>query len=496
MKQQKSFETPAERIRVLRDSPIDPRGRYVLYWMTATRRSRWNFGLDRAVFLAAELRVPVLVLEALRIGYRHASRRLHAFVLQGMRDNKEAFQGSPIAYYPYVEPTRGHQAGLLAALASRACAVVTDDWPCFFLPSALEAAQSLVPVRFEAVDSCGIHPIRHTGRLFKTAHSFRRYLQKNLLDWIPAPPSDIPPHKLGLPRLASLPEDIAARWEPASERMLSATPDCLDNLSIDQTVPEVDEIGGRERAILAMRRFVDERLARYDEQRKHPDVAATSELSPFLHFGHISPYEVLFSVLEREEWTPGSLSPTPKGSSAGWWGLSRDAEAFLDQLITWRELGFNMCAEGPKDYASFQSLPEWAQKTLDAHRHDLRPYTYDLLTLEAARTHDPVWNAAQRQLLREGRLHNRLRMLWGKKILEWSSSPEDALCAMVSLNDKYALDGRDPNSYSGIAWCLGRYDRPWAPKRPVFGAVRFMSSANTKRKLKLSQYLSRFAESR
>jgi deoxyribodipyrimidine photo-lyase len=173
--------------------------------------------------------------------------------------------------------------------------------------------------------------------------------------------------------------------------------------------------------------------------------------------------------------------------------MSRDAEAFLDQLITWRELGYNMCNHLPH-YNRYESFPAWAQETLDRHRNDTRTYLYGLDQFENAETHDPLWNASQRQLLREGRLHNYLRMLWGKKILEWTQTPEEALDIMIHLNNKYGLDGRNPSSYTGISWILGRYDRPWAPERPVFGRIRYMSSQNTARKLRLKQYLREYSE--
>ncbi|HEY3253134.1 MAG TPA: hypothetical protein VGJ91_04265 [Polyangiaceae bacterium] len=171
------------------------------------------------------------------------------------------------------------------------------------------------------------------------------------------------------------------------------------------------------------------------------------------------------------------------------------SEAFLDQLITWRELGFNQCTH-ERDYQSFASLPNWAQKTLTEHKNDARPQLYTRAQLEAAQSHDPIWNAAQRELVQEGRIHNYLRMLWGKKILEWSQAPEQALATAIYLNDRYALDGRDPNSYSGILWCFGRYDRAWGPVRPIFGTVRYMSSANTAKKLRLTKYLAKYGEQR
>jgi deoxyribodipyrimidine photo-lyase len=176
------------------------------------------------------------------------------------------------------------------------------------------------------------------------------------------------------------------------------------------------------------------------------------------------------------------------------WGLSQATEAFLDQVVIWRELGLNFC-HTRNDYDQFESLPEWALKTLRLHARDQRSHVYTLEKFERAKTHDPLWNAAQTQLVREGRIHNYLRMLWGKKILEWARSPTKALEIMVELNNKYAIDGRDPNSYNGIFWCLGRYDRPWGPERPVFGTVRYMSSENTARKFNIREYVREYSSS-
>ncbi len=204
----------------------------------------------------------------------------------------------------------------------------------------------------------------------------------------------------------------------------------------------------------------------------------------------MSAHEVAARVLRRDGWKPDRLATTAKGTKDGWWGASGDGEAFLDQVVTWRELGYNMC-DRRSDYATFESLPAWAVATLDAHAGDRRPHTYTLDQFARAETHDPIWNAAQRQLTVEGRIHNYLRMLWGKKILEWTASPREALAVMIELNNRLALDGRDPNSYSGIFWVLGRYDRPW-PERPILGTVRTMTSASTARKLRLGEYLRRF----
>jgi deoxyribodipyrimidine photo-lyase len=251
--------------------------------------------------------------------------------------------------------------------------------------------------------------------------------------------------------------------------------------------------GGDAAGAAVLARFLDERLERYGEGRNQPGEEVTSGLSPYLHFGSVSPHQAFAALAERERWTPARIGASSRGAKEGWWGMSPAAEKLLDQVVTWREVGFNL-ASRREDFDRYESLPEWARRTLEVHEKDPRPEVYDLAAFEAAGTHDPIWNAAQRQLVREGRIHNYLRMLWGKKILHWTANPREALAVMIELNNKYALDGRDPNSYTGIFWCLGRYDRPWAPERPVFGTVRYMSSESTRRKLRLDGYLARYGE--
>jgi deoxyribodipyrimidine photo-lyase len=239
--------------------------------------------------------------------------------------------------------------------------------------------------------------------------------------------------------------------------------------------------------------FIADKLVRYGAGHNHPDDDAASGLSPWLHFGHLSAHDVAERVWAHASWDPSRvIDAKPTGAREGWWGVPPGPESFLDELITWRELGHGFCFHRA-DYDQWSSLPEWARKTLTEHASDPRPEHYTPKQLEAAETADPVWNAAQRQLLAEGRIHNYLRMLWGKKILEWSPSPKRALATLIELNNRYALDGRDPNSYSGIFWTLGRFDRPWAPIRPIFGCIRYMSSASTLKKLRLKKYLARWS---
>lgn len=467
-----------------------PDGDYVLYWMVANRRGGWNYSLQRAVQWAQELNKPLVVFEALRSGYRWASDRLHHFIIQGMVDNAAHFRRKPVLYFPYLEPSPGDDKGLLGELAKRACVVVSDDFPCFFLPRMLKAAESQIPVRFELIDSNGLLPMRAADKVYLRAYDFRRFLQKNLRPHLSELPEADPLHGVSLPKLEKLPSEIAEKWPAADVSELANHPESLSQFPIDHNVPVTGTRGGSQAALKRLVSFVDSKLENY-ELRNQPEQDVASGLSPYLHFGHISAHQVFADTVATEDWSVGDIAEKANGSSSGWWGTSEATESFLDELITWRELGYNMCSLRD-DYDQFESLPDWAQETLELHERDPREHIYSPEEFECAKTHDELWNAAQRELLQEGRIHNYLRMLWGKKILEWTETPRDALDIMIELNNKYALDGRNPNSYSGIFWVLGRYDRAWGPERPIFGKIRYMSSENTARKVRVKDYIQRF----
>jgi deoxyribodipyrimidine photo-lyase len=455
--------------------------------MIAARRTTWSFALDHAMARALELGRPLVVLEPLRIGYRWANDRFHAFVVQGMRDNAAAFAKAGVTYLPYVEPAAGDGKGLLVELAKRACLVVTDEQPGFFLPRMIAAAAKELPVRLEQVDGNGLLPLRASDRAFPSAALFRRHVQKTIAPHLAIAPMATPLSKL--PRTlrdGEVAASVMKRWTFGTDVDLST-------LAIDHAVTRAPISGGSSAARIALDDFIDNKLARYGDGHNHPDDDVASGLSPWLHFGHVSAHEVAARVWADADWDPSRVAGAKvTGSREGWWGLPATHESFLDELITWRELGHGFCFHRA-DYDRYSSLPEWAQKTLGEHAKDPRPVTYPPTQLDTAATDDDVWNAAQRQLVAEGRIHNYLRMLWGKKILEWSPTPQKALATLIDLNNRYAIDGRDPNSYSGIFWTLGRFDRPWAPVRPIFGAIRYMSSTNTVKKLRVKKYLARWA---
>lgn len=239
----------------------------------------------------------------------------------------------------------------------------------------------------------------------------------------------------------------------------------LEGLEIDRSVPPGEERGGEDAAQARLSEFVKEGLSHYDERRNDPMVDGASRLSAYLHFGHLSPID---AVLRARE--------------AGGAGL----DAFVEELVVRRELSFNLCFYNPH-YADYDGLPEWCRKTLAEHEGDQRESLYTRAELEAAQTHDPYWNAAQNQMVRTGRMHNYLRMYWGKKVLEWSATPQEAYVVLVQLNNKYETDGRNANSYAGINWIFGNHDRPWA-RRPIFGTVRYMAASGLKRKFDADAY--------
>jgi deoxyribodipyrimidine photo-lyase len=481
---------PTIRIRKRNEAVVRQSRDYVLYWMIASRRLRYNFALDRALEYCRALGKPLVIFEALRVAYPWASERLHRFVLDGMAANARFCEKRGIRYLAYVEPKADAGKGLLRELAEDACVVVTDEFPCFFLPKMVTSAAKQVKVLLEEVDSNGLLPLRAAEQVASRAFDFRRFLQKELPKHLGGFPEADPLSKLKLPKTPVFAAKKLAKWPMATTTLLAGE-NALAILPIDHTVKPVEVRGGQEAAQTHMEEFFERGFPLYAEHRNEPEKDVASGFSPYLHFGHLSVHEIFAALAKREKWKPEKLAVRANGSREGWWNMSTNAESFLDELITWREVGYNF-ASHRQDYDRYESLPEWAQKTLKEHARDDREFTYEPEEFENAKTHDPLWNAAQTQLAREGKIHNYLRMVWGKKILEWSRTPEEAARIMIHLNNRYALDGRNPNSYSGIFWVLGRYDRPWGPERPIFGTIRYMSSENTARKVSVKNYIRKY----
>lgn len=483
---------PASRLTIANDQAVRADGQYVVYWMIAQRRLQSNFALQHAVDRAIELGVPLLVFEPLRVRYQWASDRLHRFVIEGMRENAAAAEPLPVTYYPYVEPRAGAGTPLLHQLAKNACVVVTDEYPCFFLPRLITAVKDRIPARLELVDSNGVLPLRAAEKTYTVAHSYRRFMQKNILDALCEMPEAFPLDNDRLPPPVPVDPAILKRW-PAADLDDLLQLGGIGRIDIDHDVlPCAETPGGPTTGAAVLDQFLNRKLDVYNDDRNHPDEHATSGLSAYMHFGHVSPFQFVDQLLEHENWTPDRAAEKANGKNSGFFGVGENADAVLDQVLTWREIGFNWAFQNPDTYDKFDSLPDWAQKTLTETKDDPREHLYTLEQFEHAQTHDELWNAAQREIVQTGKMHNYMRMLWGKKILHWSATPREALATMIHLNNKYGLDGRDPNSYCGILWVLGRTDRAWGPKRPVFGSVRYMTSDSARRKLKLKRYLARF----
>ena len=472
-------------------------GDYLVYWMQASRRVEYNFALEYAVAVANQLQKPLLIYEGLNVDYPWACDRFHHFILEGMREHRDYFTQQDkkgVSYVPYVESDKGQGKGLIYALAEKACGIITDEYPVFIIREHNERVAKKLSIPFITIDTNGIIPLGITDKDPYSAYLFRKIMQKYVVDALSHPPMERPLDNLKDWGEFSLPEGFEERYK-FDQQHLDGLDEFVSSLPIDHEVDKVDKIGTRAEAIDRMNHFVEFKLSRYEEDRNHPDRQGGSGLSPWLHFGKISSFEIVNKVLSKQpmNWSIDDSEPNG-GKNSGFFRGHSYVESFLDELITWREVGFQYAHHRP-DYDRFESLPDWAKKTMNEHDQDPREYVYSLEELAHSKTHDPIWNAAQTELRSQGVMHNYLRMLWGKKIIEWTGSHKQALDVLIELNNRYALDGRDPNSYSGIFWCLGRFDRAWQ-ERSIFGKLRYMSSDSTSKKIKLKQYLTTYGSIR
>ncbi len=470
------------RIRLANERLPDPAGDYVLLWLQAARRLDHNHALDHALRLAGEAGKPLVVYEGLRLDYPHASWRFHRFVIEGMRDNAAAAQRLGLAYWPFVETPDRPARGLLRRLAQKAVAIVTDDEPHFVMPAQTAALAAASPVAVHAVDTSSLVPLSELGTAISAAAHLRARIHRAFAEsWaLRAAARPRVPNAAASPLPAPFPA-----WDVWEDDALETA---LARLPIAPLASVRDRRGGTLAGRARLRAFVRDGLPGYASREPEPPGGGhASALSPYLHFGHVSAQEVFVAVTSAAG--EQTLDPAARGKREGFWSHDPDVSAYLDQVVVWRDVGRQWLWHRREDATSLErALPAWALQTLRTHTQDVRPEIYDLETLEAGETGDPLWNAAQKELVATGSIHNALRMLWGKKVLEWSADPEEAYQRLLLLNDRYALDGRDPNSISGILWCFGLFDRPW-PERKIFGTVRCMTSASAARKFDLGPYL-------
>jgi len=443
-----------------------PEGEYVLYWMQSTHRFEENWALRMAVLEADRLNKPLVIHQGLDPTYEHANDRIHHFILHNARELAARAEGLGLHYQFVLRRRWDDDRRVVDRLAARAALVVTDRFPTCGIQERTARLAQRVNCRVVAIESHAVVPSGAIEKEEYAARTIRPKLQK-LLALALEPVEDRPPRRPVPAALAASLRDtlgIVAPLELARADLRAEIAAC----DIDHDVPPVALASGLDAARARLRDFCLDALPRYSERRSDPnDVEGSSRLSPYLHFGQVAAAEVARAAL---------ASPA-----------RAEAEKFIDELITWRELSLNFCLRNPH-FGTLQALPEWVHRTMARHADDVRDATYTLQEFERAGTHDDLWNAAQRELVLSGVMHNVVRMLWGKTLIQWSAHYADALAWLVHLNNKYGLDGRDPSSYGGIQWCFGKFDRPFYD-RPVLGVIRPMSLKRAREKWDADRYI-------
>jgi deoxyribodipyrimidine photo-lyase len=449
-----------ERIQKLNKAAERPENaHYVLYWAQMNRRVNSNHALLFAAELANKHSLPVLFYEAITCTYEYANDRLHAFMLAAVPETARQLKRAGIGYLFYLRKTRQSPNDSLYRLARHAAAVVTDDYPTFIARKHNSQVPQKLDVAYYVVDSSCIVPMSAIPSRQYGAYTIRPKINK-VLDRYLKPADELKVKHRFKDELPSFHTEVTPH----------NIPQLVLECEIDHGVkPSQVNPGGRLAAEKRLEHFLTENLRRYALARNEPAARATSGLSPYLHFGQLSSLEVALAV--KSYANEHKLIATE----------------FLEELIVRRELAFNYArfVDDPGDLAN---LPDWCQKNMREHSKDRRDPLYTPKQLENTESYDELWNATQKEMLLTGAIHGYYRMYWGKKIIEWTKSYEEAAKFMIDMHGKYALDGRDPATYTNILWCLGLHDRPW-PSRPVFGTFRFMSLDGMKRKSNTRAYI-------
>jgi deoxyribodipyrimidine photo-lyase len=440
-----------ERINPWNRRPIGD-GRYVLYWMQAAQRAHYNHALEYAIGRANERKKPVVVAFGLTADFPQANARHYGFLLEGLCETVQALENRGIQTVVQL----GSPPECIPGLAKDASVLVADEGHLTIQRQWRRQVAEAVECLMEVVETNLIVPVEEASEKEDfSAGTFRPRIRRKLDTYlVELKPRRVVRDSLGL-TLDSVSLD---------------DPDALmRELNVDSSVGRIAGFhGGPSEARRRLKDFVENKLDEYLDRRNDPNADSQSHLSPYLHFGQISPLEIALRV--RETQSPGG-------------------PAFLEELIVRRELSHNFVHYNPQ-YDNFACLPPWVKRTLEYHSRDKREYVYSRAELEAAQTHDPYWNAAQKEMVLTGKMHGYMRMYWGKKILEWSKTPQRAFQTVMLLNNKYELDGRDPNGFAGVAWCFGKHDRAWA-ERPVYGKVRYMNAGRLQRKFDADAYVQR-----
>ena len=442
----------AERIQFLNDEDAR-RGDYVLYWMQHSQRATWNHALEYAIREATARKVPVLAVFGITQRFPEANARSYAFMLEGLRETEQALRDRGIRLIVRLKPP----VDAVRALVDDAALVVTDRGYLRIERDWRERLARRLPCRLVQVEGDVVVPVETTSEKEEyAAYTIRPKIEEQRDAFL-----------VGLEETSLERDSLDFTHDGVSLDEVGAL---LHRMRINRSANKVDTFrGGSSQAQALLDDFIASKLHRYSEARNEPSEDYVSHMSPYLHFGQISPIEIARRV---------------RGAD----GVDEEnVESYLEELIVRRELSMNFCTYN-EDYDSLTCLPDWAKETLEAHADDGREYVYDLQAFEAGETHDPYWNAAQREMVLTGKMHGYMRMYWGKKILEWTASPEQAYGIALELNNRYELDGRDPNGFAGIAWCFGKHDRAWA-EREIYGKVRYMSAGGLERKFDIDSYV-------
>ncbi len=427
-------------------------GNYVLYWMQSSQRVEDNWALSYAIEEANNLSLPIIVYYGLTPEFPQANYRHYWFMLEGLKEVNTALQKLCVKFVIKL----GFPPQSLIDLSKRANQIVVDKGYLKINKEWYNYATERVQAPLIQVEDNVVVPVEETSQKEEySAATLRPKLLAKLNQFLDLPPQILPKQS-----------SIDAETDSVSIVDLEKT---LAKLQIDKSV-EMSKYfhGGTTRAKKLLGVFIERSLGNYEKEGNNPENNCASYMSPYLHFGQISPAYIALQILR----TNAAIS-----------------HKFLEQLIVRRELATNFVHYNA-NYDSFGSLPQWVKKTLSVHAGDLRSYVYSLRELENAQTHDVYWNAAQREMVVTGKMNGYMRMYWGKKLIEWTKSPSEAYEIALFLNNKYELDGRDPNGYAGVAWCFGKHDRPWK-ERNIFGNVRFMNKSGLERKFNMDLYLQR-----
>ena len=448
-----------ERVQYLNDRKPRASARYVLYWSQMNRRADSNHALAYAADVANRCRLPLLVYEAITCSYPYANDRFHTFMLEAVPETARRLRSKGIGYVFYLRRRNSDPNDRLYLLAQHAAAVVTDDYPTFIARRHNASVPPKLDIPYCVVDSSCVVPMSLLEKREYAAYTIRPKIHRLLPQYLKAAPEA----RVDRPFQEPLPD---FHVEVTSESI----PGLVSSCEIDHTVsPSISFCGGRLIAERHLEEFLHQKLRRYAKERNEPSAHATSDISPYLHFGQINALEVALAA--RDYAAEHKLI----------------ADEFLEELIVRRELAFNF-ARHVDNPESLEVLPDWVRQTMAKHDRDPREYVYSREQFEQAHTHDPLWNATQKEMLLRGKVHGYYRMYWGKKIIEWSPTHEEALRTMIYLHDRYALDGRDQNTYTNILWCFGLHDRPWG-ERPIFGMLRYMGYDGMRRKTNVEAYL-------